>query len=123
MDEYKSRLSTYLSDMVREELKNHDSGFTDEMNAERGKNAEVLGYKLSGTSDVKEEKKMKDKRTNKAYNPDKMFDKAINHEMVVLDIIIKKELVLKIWNQILVSLLLKWVVLLAVVIKIKLLRN
>jgi len=25
----------------------------------------------------KEEKKMKDKRTNKAYNPDKMFDKAI----------------------------------------------
>ena len=77
MDEYKSRLSTYLSDMVREELEKYDGGFTDEMNDQRGKNAEVLGYKLSGTSDVKEVKKMKDKRTNKAYNPDKMFDKAI----------------------------------------------
>ena len=32
-----------------------DGGFTDEMNAERGKNAEVLGYKLSGTSDVRKE--------------------------------------------------------------------
>jgi hypothetical protein len=26
----------------------------------------------------KEEKKMKDKKTNKAYNPDKMFENAIN---------------------------------------------
>jgi len=57
MDEYKSRLSTYLSDMVREELEKYDGGFTDEMNDQRGKNAEVLGYKLSGTSDVKEAKK------------------------------------------------------------------
>ena len=56
MDEYKSRLSTYLSDMVREELKKYDGGFTDEMNDQRGKNAEVLGYKLSGKSDIKEGK-------------------------------------------------------------------
>jgi hypothetical protein len=54
MDEYKSRLSIYLSDMVREELKKYDGGFTDEMNDQRGKNAEVLGYKLSGTSDINE---------------------------------------------------------------------
>jgi len=54
MDEYKSRLSTYLSDMVREELEKYDSGFTDEWNDQRKKNAEVLGYKLSGTSDISE---------------------------------------------------------------------
>ena len=35
----------------------------------------------------------------------------------------QKGTVLKIWNRILVSLLLKWVVLLVAVIKIKLLRN
>ena len=54
MDEYKSRLSTFLSDMVREELRKYDGGFTDEWNDQREKNAEVLGYKLSGTSDIKE---------------------------------------------------------------------
>ena len=54
MDEYKSRLSTYLSDMVREELEKYDGGFTDEWNDQRKKNAEVLGYKLSGKSDIKE---------------------------------------------------------------------
>ena len=54
MDEYKSRLSAFLSDMVREELEKYDGGFTDEMNDQRGKNAEVLGYKLSGKSDIKE---------------------------------------------------------------------
>jgi hypothetical protein len=54
MDEYKSRLSTYLSDMVREELEKYDGGFTDEWNDQREKNAEVLGYKLSGKSDIKE---------------------------------------------------------------------
>ena len=48
MDEYKSRLSTYLSDMVREELEKYDGGFTDEWNDQRKKNAEVLGYKLHG---------------------------------------------------------------------------
>ena len=57
MDEYKTRLSDYLTAMVREELAKYDSGFTDEMNAERGKNAEVLGYKLSGKSDVNEAEK------------------------------------------------------------------
>ena len=56
MDEYKSRLSTYLSDMVREELEKYDGGFTDEWNDQRKKNAEVLGYKLSGRSDIKEAK-------------------------------------------------------------------
>jgi len=54
MDEYKSRLSDYLSDMVREELEKYDGGFTDEWNDQRKKNAEVLGYKLSGKSDIKE---------------------------------------------------------------------
>ena len=39
MDEYKSRLSTYLSDMVREELEKYDGGFTDEWNDQRKKNA------------------------------------------------------------------------------------
>ena len=29
VDEYKSRLSAYLSDMVREELEKYDGGFTD----------------------------------------------------------------------------------------------
>jgi len=54
MDEYKTRLSAYLSDMVREELEKYDGGFTDEWNDQREKNAEVLGYKLSGKSDIKE---------------------------------------------------------------------
>ena len=54
VDEYKSRLSAYLSDMVREELEKYDGGFTDEFNDQRKKNAEVLGYKLSGKSDIKE---------------------------------------------------------------------
>ncbi len=54
MDEYKSRLSAFLSDMVREELEKYDGGFTDEWNDQREKNAEVLGYKLSGKSDIKE---------------------------------------------------------------------
>ena len=54
MDEYKLRLSAYLTDMVREELEKYDGGFTDEWNDQREKNAEVLGYKLSGTSDIKE---------------------------------------------------------------------
>jgi len=55
MDEYKSRLSDYLSDMVREELEKYDGGFTDEWNDQRKKNAEVLGYELEGTSDINEE--------------------------------------------------------------------
>jgi len=54
VDEYKSRLSSYLSDMVREELVKYDGGYTDEWNDQRKKNAEVLGYKLSGKSDIKE---------------------------------------------------------------------
>ena len=40
--------------MVREELEKYDGGFTDEWNDQRKKNAEVLGYKLSGKSDIKE---------------------------------------------------------------------
>ena len=55
MEEYKSRLSTYLSDMIREELEKYDGGYTDEWNDQRKENAEVLGYKLAGTSDIKEE--------------------------------------------------------------------
>ena len=54
MEEYKSRLSAYLSDLVREELEKYDGGFTDEWNDQRKKNAEVLGYKLAGTSDISE---------------------------------------------------------------------
>ncbi len=54
MDEYKSRLSAYLSDMIREELEKYVGGYTDEWNDQRKKNAEVLGYKLSGKSDIKE---------------------------------------------------------------------
>jgi hypothetical protein len=54
MDEYKSRLSDYLTDMIREELEKYDGGYTDEWNDQRKKNAEVLGYKLSGKSDIKE---------------------------------------------------------------------
>jgi hypothetical protein len=54
MDEYKSRLSTYLSDMIKEELEKYDGGFTDEWNDQRKKNAEVLGYKLAGKSDIRE---------------------------------------------------------------------
>jgi len=45
---------SYLIKMVREELEKYDGGFTDEMNDQRKKNAEVLGYKLAGTSDIKE---------------------------------------------------------------------
>ena len=56
MDEYKSRLSDYLSGMIREELDKYDGGYTDEWNDQRKKNAEVLGYKLSGKSDIKEAK-------------------------------------------------------------------
>jgi hypothetical protein len=56
MDEYKSRLSAYLTDMIREELEKYDGGYTDEWNDQRKKNAEVLGYKLSGRSDIKEAK-------------------------------------------------------------------
>ena len=63
MDEYKSRLSSYLQSVVREELGKYDGGFTDEMNDQREKNAEVLGYKLSGTSDVKEVKLVEKKWT------------------------------------------------------------
>ena len=55
MDEYKSRLSAYLSDMVREELERYEGGYTDEWNDQRKKNAEVLGYELEGTSDINEE--------------------------------------------------------------------
>ena len=54
MDEYKSRLSAYLSDMVREELEKYDGGYSKEWNKQRKKNAEVLGYKLSGKNDIKE---------------------------------------------------------------------
>ena len=67
MDEYKSRLSAYLSDMVREELEKYDGGFTDEWNDQRKKNAEVLGYKLSGTSDIKETKKKDSRGTERDY--------------------------------------------------------
>jgi hypothetical protein len=40
--------------MIREELEKYDGGFTDEWNDQWKKNAEVLGYKLSGTSDISE---------------------------------------------------------------------
>ncbi len=54
MKEYKSRLSAYLTGLVREELEKYDGGYTDEWNDQRKKNAEVLGYKLQGTSDISE---------------------------------------------------------------------
>ena len=54
MDEYKSRLSTYLTGLVREELVKYEGGYTDEWNDQRKKNAEVLGYKLTGKADIKE---------------------------------------------------------------------
>ena len=54
MDEYKSRLSTYLSNMIKEELVKYEGGYTDEWNDQRKKNAEVLGYKLTGKADIKE---------------------------------------------------------------------
>ena len=43
-----------LRKIVREELEKYDGGYTDEWNDQRKKNAEVLGYKLSGKSDIKE---------------------------------------------------------------------
>ena len=63
MDEYKLRLSTYLTDMIREELEKYDGGFTDEWNDQRKKNAEVLGYKLHGKNDIKEYHKFRGKMT------------------------------------------------------------
>ena len=44
-----------IREMIREELEKYDGGFTDEWNDQRKKNAEVLGYKLAGTSDISEE--------------------------------------------------------------------
>ena len=38
----------YITGLVREELEKYDGGYTDEWNEQRKKNAEVLGYKLSG---------------------------------------------------------------------------
>ena len=43
-----------LIDMVREELEKYDGGYSKEWNKQRKKNAEVLGYKLSGKNDIKE---------------------------------------------------------------------
>ena len=43
-----------LRKIVREELEKYEGGYTDEWNDQRKKNAEVLGYKLSGKSDIKE---------------------------------------------------------------------
>ena len=53
--------------MVREELEKYDGGFTDEWNDQRKKNAEVLGYKLSGKSDIKESKKKDSRGTVRDY--------------------------------------------------------
>jgi hypothetical protein len=49
-----SVIMTQLIDMVREELEKYDGGYSKEWNNQRKKNAEVLGYKLSGKSDIKE---------------------------------------------------------------------
>ena len=53
--------------MVREELEKYDGGFTDEWNDQRKKNAEVLGYELEGTSDIKETKKKDSRGTVRDY--------------------------------------------------------
>lgn len=54
--EYNTRLKSYLRKKIWEELEKYDGGFTDEWNDQRKKNAEVLGYKLAGKSDIKEAK-------------------------------------------------------------------
>lgn len=64
MENYTKRLKDYMD----EELQQYDSGITDEWNDARKKSAEVLGYKLSGTSDINEIKVgsvYKDKQGNK----------------------------------------------------------
>jgi hypothetical protein len=67
VDEYKSRLSSYLEQLVGEELKKYEGGYTKEFNDKRKEAAEVLGYKLAGTSDVKEAKKRDYKAEYKKY--------------------------------------------------------
>ena len=49
-----SVMIAHLVDMIREELKKYEGGYSKEWNNQRKKNAEVLGYKLSGKSDIKE---------------------------------------------------------------------
>ena len=67
MEDYNKRMKEWITDMVREELEKYDGGFTDEWNDQRKKNAEVLGYKLSGKSDIKESKKKDSRGTVRDY--------------------------------------------------------
>jgi len=67
LDDYNKRMKEWITDMVREELEKYDGGFTDEWNDQRKKNAEVLGYKLSGKSDIKESKKKDSRGTVRDY--------------------------------------------------------
>jgi len=67
LEDYNKRMKEWITDMVREELEKYDGGFTDEWNDQRKKNAEVLGYKLSGKSDIKESKKKDSRGTVRDY--------------------------------------------------------
>ena len=49
-----SVIMAHLIDMIREELEKYEGGYSKKWNKQRKKNAEVLGYKLSGKSDIKE---------------------------------------------------------------------
>ena len=53
--------------MVKEELGKYDSGYSKKWDNQRKKNAEVLGYKLSGKSDIKESKKKDSRGTVRDY--------------------------------------------------------
>jgi hypothetical protein len=67
LDDYNKRMKEWITDMVREELEKYDGNYTDEWNDQRKKNAEVLGYKLSGKSDIKESKKKDSRGTVRDY--------------------------------------------------------
>ena len=53
--------------MVKEELGKYNSGYSKKWDNQRKKNAEVLGYKLSGKSDIKESKKKDSRGTVRDY--------------------------------------------------------
>ena len=67
LDEYNRRMKEWITDMVKEELEKYDGGYTEEWNDQRKKNAEVLGYKLAGTNDIKETKKKDSRGTVRDY--------------------------------------------------------
>ena len=60
-------MKEWITDMVKEELGKYDSGYSKKWDNQRKKNAEVLGYKLSGKSDIKESKKKDSRGTVRDY--------------------------------------------------------